>query len=124
MVKYDPALAEDFAEAASFAVYFCGSAASLSTPQLYISGLATWPRNSKLSLGWRSHFPDIPRFLTPQSLIRFSDAFTPYSTLNTTKSYGTTNLLLTSCLTGIGQRIFGATKPSTIDVSVTPASLS
>ncbi len=33
-----------------------------------------------------------------------------------TKSYGTINLFLTSCLTGIGQRNFGATKLSTIDV--------
>ena len=56
------ALAEDFAEAGSFAVYFCGSSASLSTPHLYISGLATWPRNSKLSVAWRSHFPRIPSF--------------------------------------------------------------
>jgi len=33
----------DFAEAASFALYFSGSEAALSTPHHYISTLATWP---------------------------------------------------------------------------------
>jgi len=47
---------------ATFAAYFSGSKASLSTPHLYISALATWPRNTEPCQGWRSHFPGIPSF--------------------------------------------------------------
>ncbi|KAF9471319.1 hypothetical protein BDN70DRAFT_977049 [Pholiota conissans] len=56
-------LEEEFAEAASFALYFSGSAASLSTPHLYISSLATWRTTSGLSQGWKTRFPGIPRFV-------------------------------------------------------------
>ncbi|KAF9472699.1 hypothetical protein BDN70DRAFT_900343 [Pholiota conissans] len=56
-------LEEEFAEAASFALYFSGSAASLSTPHLYISSLATWRKTSGLSWGWKTHFPGIPKFV-------------------------------------------------------------
>ncbi|KAG6834273.1 hypothetical protein H0H93_010738, partial [Arthromyces matolae] len=56
------ALANHFAEAARFALYFSGSAASLSTPHLYISALATWPSNQEPCRTWRSHFPRIPAF--------------------------------------------------------------
>ncbi|RXW18117.1 hypothetical protein EST38_g7740 [Candolleomyces aberdarensis] len=50
VINYDAEIAEQLAEAASFALYFSGSPASLSTPHLYISSLATWPRNSGLQL--------------------------------------------------------------------------
>ncbi|KAF9479502.1 hypothetical protein BDN70DRAFT_687374, partial [Pholiota conissans] len=56
-------LEEEFAEAASFALYFSGSAASLSTPHLYISSLATWRKTSGLSQGWKTRFPGIPKFV-------------------------------------------------------------
>ncbi|KDR73111.1 hypothetical protein GALMADRAFT_125121 [Galerina marginata CBS 339.88] len=62
ITKDDLALGEDFAEAASFALYFSGSEAALSTPHLYISVLATWPCDFELIRGWRSHFPGIPGF--------------------------------------------------------------
>ncbi|KDR66491.1 hypothetical protein GALMADRAFT_106436 [Galerina marginata CBS 339.88] len=58
----DLALKEDLAEAASFALYFSGSGAALSTPHLYISALATWPRNLRPCRGWKRHFPRIPEF--------------------------------------------------------------
>ena len=62
MVKFDSVVAEQLAEAAIFAAYFSGSKASLSTPHLYISALATWPRDAEPCRGWRSRFPGIPRF--------------------------------------------------------------
>ncbi|KAH9480078.1 hypothetical protein JR316_0006675 [Psilocybe cubensis] len=55
-------LSRHFAEAAYFAVYFSGSPASLSTPHLYISSLATWPRSLHPCGNWKAHFPRIPRF--------------------------------------------------------------
>ncbi|KAG6807986.1 hypothetical protein H0H93_000734, partial [Arthromyces matolae] len=55
-------LANHFAAAARFAVYFSGSAASLSTPHLYISALATWPSNQEPCRSWKTHFPGIPAF--------------------------------------------------------------
>ncbi|PPQ93171.1 hypothetical protein CVT25_002629, partial [Psilocybe cyanescens] len=55
-------LAENLTEARSFAIYFSGSNASSSTPHLYISALATWPRNLDPCRGWKSHFPRIPGF--------------------------------------------------------------
>ncbi|KDR77674.1 hypothetical protein GALMADRAFT_245800 [Galerina marginata CBS 339.88] len=58
----DMALKEDLAEAASFALYFSGSEAALSTPHLYVSALATWGWDFGLTRGWRSHFPRIPHF--------------------------------------------------------------
>ena len=54
---------EELAEAASFALYFSGHEGALSTPHLYISALATWPRDLKPCQGWRRHFPGIPRFV-------------------------------------------------------------
>ncbi|KAG6834137.1 hypothetical protein H0H93_011607, partial [Arthromyces matolae] len=56
------ALANHFAEAARFALYFSGSGASLSTPHLYISALATWPSNQEPCRTWKTHFPGIPAF--------------------------------------------------------------
>ena len=53
---------QEFAEAASFALYFSGSEAALSTPHLYISALATWPRDLGPCQGWKRHFPGIPGF--------------------------------------------------------------
>ncbi|PPQ94076.1 hypothetical protein CVT25_009705, partial [Psilocybe cyanescens] len=55
-------LAENLSEARSFVLYFSGSGASSSTPHLYISALATWPRNLDPCRGWKSHFPRIPGF--------------------------------------------------------------
>jgi WD40 repeat protein len=55
-------LAENLAEAESFALYFSGSGASSSTPHLYISALATWPRKLSPCWGWKSQFPGIPSF--------------------------------------------------------------
>ncbi|KAF9470094.1 hypothetical protein BDN70DRAFT_77008, partial [Pholiota conissans] len=63
VVMNNTPLEEAFAEAASFALYFSGSAASLSTPHLYISSLATWRKTSGLSWGWKTHFPGIPKFV-------------------------------------------------------------
>ena len=57
------ALREDLAEAASFALYFSGNEWALSTPHLYISALATWPRYVRPCQGWRAHFPGIPGFV-------------------------------------------------------------
>ncbi|KDR79298.1 hypothetical protein GALMADRAFT_1363458 [Galerina marginata CBS 339.88] len=56
-------LVKNLAEAGSFALYFSGSSVCLSTPHLYISTLATWPRKLNPSLGWKSHFPRIPKFV-------------------------------------------------------------
>ncbi|KAF9481793.1 hypothetical protein BDN70DRAFT_875930 [Pholiota conissans] len=56
-------LADNFGEAASFALHFSGSGAALSTPHLYISSLATWRPRSVLSQGWKIHFPGIPNFV-------------------------------------------------------------
>ena len=61
-MQTDSPLAEQFAKVAAFAVYFSGSAAILSTPHLYISALATWPRNVEPCGGWRNHFPGVPAF--------------------------------------------------------------
>ncbi|PPQ92060.1 hypothetical protein CVT25_007495, partial [Psilocybe cyanescens] len=55
-------LAENLSEARSFALYFSGSGASSSTPHLYISALATWPRKLEPCRGWKTHFPRIPGF--------------------------------------------------------------
>ena len=55
-------MAENLAEAESFALYFSGSRASSSTPHLYISALATWPRKSSPCWEWKSRFPRIPGF--------------------------------------------------------------
>ncbi|KAF9471000.1 hypothetical protein BDN70DRAFT_939263, partial [Pholiota conissans] len=63
VVMNNTPLEVEFAEAASFALYFSGSAASLSTPHLYISSLATWHMTSGLSRGWKTHFPRIPKFV-------------------------------------------------------------
>ena len=54
------------AEAANFASSFAASPASLSTPHLYISSLATWPRSHDY-LGWHVFFPRIPSFASVQS---------------------------------------------------------
>ncbi|PPQ90908.1 hypothetical protein CVT25_007869, partial [Psilocybe cyanescens] len=56
-------LAKNLTEAGSFALYFSGSGAWSSTPHLYISTLATWPRKSDLIQGWKSYFPKIPKFV-------------------------------------------------------------
>ena len=54
------------------------SRASSSTPHLYISALATWPRNAEPCQGWRSHFSGIPRFTNasrnsaPRTSFKFS----------------------------------------------------
>ncbi|KDR81250.1 hypothetical protein GALMADRAFT_1124665 [Galerina marginata CBS 339.88] len=58
----DLVLKEDFAETASFALYFSGSGAALSTPHLYISALTTWSRNLRPCREWRRHFSGIPVF--------------------------------------------------------------
>ena len=55
-------MVENLAEAESFALYFSGSGASSSTPHLYISALATWPRKLGPCWGWKSRFPGIPGF--------------------------------------------------------------
>ena len=57
------ALREDLAETESFALYFSGNEWALSTPHLYISALATWPRDLRPCQGWRRHFPGIPGFV-------------------------------------------------------------
>ena len=46
-------------EAANFSVYFTGNSTIQSTPHLYISSLATWGSESKLSRGWKKYFPGI-----------------------------------------------------------------
>ena len=58
----DSGLAKQFAEAATFAVYFSASPAVLSTPHLYVSALSTWPGESEPCWGWRNRFPGIPWF--------------------------------------------------------------
>ncbi|TFK17861.1 hypothetical protein FA15DRAFT_710411, partial [Coprinopsis marcescibilis] len=60
--KYDLILAQQLLESASFALYFSASPASLSTPHLYISALATWAKTSDLYRHWRAQFPKIPDF--------------------------------------------------------------
>ena len=55
-------MAGNLAEAGSFALYFSGSGASSSTPHLYISALATWPRKLSPCWGWKSRFHGIPDF--------------------------------------------------------------
>ncbi|KAJ2922047.1 hypothetical protein H1R20_g15048, partial [Candolleomyces eurysporus] len=62
IAKDDPEVARQLTEAASFAIYFSGSPASLSTPHLYISALATWPQDDNPFKKWRTHFPRIPGF--------------------------------------------------------------
>ncbi|RXW22644.1 hypothetical protein EST38_g3197 [Candolleomyces aberdarensis] len=62
--KYQLSLARQLSEAASFALYFSGSPASSSTPHLYISSLATWPRGVEPVRAWRAHFPRIPGVFT------------------------------------------------------------
>ncbi|KAF9470156.1 hypothetical protein BDN70DRAFT_943506, partial [Pholiota conissans] len=59
----NPLLGEDLSEAASFALHFSGSGATLSTPHLYISALATWRPSSGFSQGWRNHFTGLPNFV-------------------------------------------------------------
>jgi len=59
-------LAKDIAEAANFAGSFTASPAASSTPHLYISVLATWPKHTIISQIWMKHFPFIP-FLTSVS---------------------------------------------------------
>jgi WD40 repeat protein len=54
-------LSENLTEAGSFALYFSGGGAWLSTPHLYISALATWPRKLDPIQGWKSHFSGIPQ---------------------------------------------------------------
>jgi WD40 repeat protein len=56
-------ISKKLTEVRSFAIYFSGSSASSSTPHLYISALATWPRNLNPCRHWKSHFPRIPGFI-------------------------------------------------------------
>ncbi|TFK17156.1 WD40 repeat-like protein, partial [Coprinopsis marcescibilis] len=60
--NHDLILAQKLSESASFALYFSASPASLSTPHLYISALATWAKPSGLYRHWRVQFPKIPDF--------------------------------------------------------------
>ncbi|TFK18165.1 hypothetical protein FA15DRAFT_628203, partial [Coprinopsis marcescibilis] len=60
--NYNLILAQQLLESASFALYFSASPASLSTPHLYISALATWAKTSDLYRHWRVQFPKIPDF--------------------------------------------------------------
>ena len=55
-------LASDIGEAANFATYFTGSPAAESTPHLYISALATWSQNTRVSQNWKTQFTHIPVF--------------------------------------------------------------
>src|SRR5258708_454125 len=55
-------LARDIQEAANFATYFTGSPATKSTPQLYISALATWSQHTELCRNWKNQFSRIPVF--------------------------------------------------------------
>ena len=43
-------------------MYFTASPATLSTPHLYISSLATWPKSSAAVEGWHKQFSLIPSF--------------------------------------------------------------
>ena len=52
------------ADAEHFITYFCGTAASESTPHLYISSLATWPSEKPLAALWRPQFAKIPLIQT------------------------------------------------------------
>ena len=54
--------AQDLADVANFATYFIASPAALSTPHLYISSLATWPKSSAVVEGWHKQFPLILSF--------------------------------------------------------------
>src|SRR5258707_540179 len=55
-------LARDIHEAVNFATYFTGSPAAQSTPQLYISALATWSQHTELCRNWKKQFSRIPVF--------------------------------------------------------------
>ena len=50
---------ESLREPANFCVYFTGHLAIKLTPHLYISSLAAWGSESKLSRGWKKWFPGI-----------------------------------------------------------------
>lgn len=56
------------ADVSRFVAHFSASAASLSTPHLYISSLATWPPSSPVIETWRSRFSKIPLFLHPEGV--------------------------------------------------------
>ena len=56
-------LARDISEAANFATYFTGSPAAESTPHLYISALATWSQDTRLTRSWKNQFTRIPVFM-------------------------------------------------------------
>ena len=71
LIQIDTRLASHCTEAANFAVYFSGSSAAMSTPHLYISALATWPRSLDPCQGWKVVFPRIPAFT---SAMRRSDS--------------------------------------------------
>ena len=67
-------------------MYFSGSEASFSTPHLYITALARWPRNLEPCRGWKDHFSvftmlklrggtlliPVPMEIGPSSVIAFS----------------------------------------------------
>ncbi|KAF8148071.1 WD40-repeat-containing domain protein [Crassisporium funariophilum] len=75
-----PQLLENLSEAGSFALYFGGSGTWPSTPHLYLSALATWPRRADPIQSWKSQMCGIPKF---------SNAFmggTLLMTLNTSSS--------------------------------------
>jgi WD40 repeat protein len=55
-------LAGKLADAAAFATYHSASKASLSTPHLYLSSLATFLRRSTVLDTWRQNFTGIPGF--------------------------------------------------------------
>ena len=54
--------AQDLADVANFATYFTASTAVLSTPHLYISSLATWPKGSAAVERLQKQFSLIPSF--------------------------------------------------------------
>jgi WD40 repeat protein len=54
---------KELANAAVFSTYHNSSAAALSTPHVYISSLATFPRHSRPLQQWRDRFQGIPRFV-------------------------------------------------------------
>ena len=60
-------LAHNIGEAANFSTYFTSSPAAKSTPHLYISALATWPKDTSLSQNWKNQFTHIPVFMHDQS---------------------------------------------------------
>ncbi|KAF8157273.1 WD40-repeat-containing domain protein [Crassisporium funariophilum] len=55
-------LPENLFEAGSFALYVSGGGTWSSTPHLYLSALATWPRKADPIQSWKSHFCGIPKF--------------------------------------------------------------